>query len=156
GVFQLLDFDWVRELKGLAEGASTDVVLRGIILGVLVLGLVAVVAWKLLWRLTREFSDPALALVLERRYPRELGDRLITAVELADPRMADKYGYSQELVDQTVNDAADRVERLPVRQVFNWGRLARLGLLVVGLTVGLYLVTGAGFLMIGLATDQTA
>src|SRR5262245_57862350 len=45
-------------------------------------------------RLLYDFSDPALALVLERRFPDLLGDRLITAVELADVCSAAKLGYS--------------------------------------------------------------
>src|SRR5438128_3369793 len=146
GSYWLFGFDWVKEFSKLAQGKSTDVVVRGLLLAVLVGGLLAVVIWKIVLRLTREFSDPALAMVLERRYPRELGDRLITAVELADPRMAGKYGYSQELVDKTVNDAADRVESLPVRSVFDWSRLGRLGLLVVGVPLGLYLLMGLGHL----------
>ena len=35
----------------------------------------------------------ALALVLERRYPELLGDRLITAVELAEPGLARQYRF---------------------------------------------------------------
>src|SRR5262249_42571834 len=129
GSFELFGFDWVYELGKLAQGQGTDTVVRGVILGALVAGLLALVAWKVFFRLFKEFSDPALALVLERRFPRDLGDRLITAVEMADPNMADKYGYSQQLVDKTVNDAADRVERIPVRQVFNWGRLVLLAVM---------------------------
>ncbi len=79
-------------------------------------------------RVTREFSDPAVALVLERRFPRELGDRLITAVELADPRVAEKYGYSKALIERTITDAADRVEKVPVTEVFDWRRLRIFGL----------------------------
>src|SRR5262249_60581877 len=112
------------------RGRSPDSCLRGFLRALSTSGLFARVVGKGLLRLTREFSAPALALVLERRFPRQLGDRLITAVEMADPRMAEKYGYSQELVDKTVNDAANRVEELPVGQVFNWGRLRKLPALV--------------------------
>src|SRR5262249_11470387 len=100
GSYALFGFDWVQEPGERAQGQSTDIILRGVLLALLISGLIALVVWKVLWRLTREFSDPALALVLERRFPRQLGDRLITAVEMADPRMAEKYGYSQELVDK--------------------------------------------------------
>ena len=64
---------------------------------ILVAGLLAVVVVKVILRLVREFRDSALALVLERRFPRQLGDRLITAVEMADPHLAKKYGYSQQM-----------------------------------------------------------
>jgi hypothetical protein len=96
-------------------------------------------------RLTRDFSDPALALVLERRFPSVLGDRLITAVELANPRIAARYGYSQIMIEQTIHEAADRVETVPVREVFDWKRLGRYWIGVAIVTVGLYLVAGALF-----------
>ncbi|HMF20471.1 MAG TPA: hypothetical protein VKE98_24895 [Gemmataceae bacterium] len=142
GSFKLFGgWDWIQELQGITEESqTTDIVVRGVLLGILVAGLLAVVTVKVLLRLMREFRDTSLALVLERRFPKELGDRLITAVEMADPKLAVKYGFSSALIDQTINDAADRVEKVPVRQVFNWGRLRRLGLLVLGLTVGMYIL----------------
>lgn len=148
GIFKLTrGFDWVKELQDLSPGDRTaDLIVRGVILGVLVAGLLALVALKVFLRWFREFRDPALALVLERRFPRELGDRLITAVEMADPKLASKYGYSQALVDKTIVDAAERVEQVPVKQVFNWGRLGKLAGLVAALTLGMYLLVGAGYL----------
>src|SRR5262249_28100378 len=68
-------------------------------------GLLARVVVKGLSRLRREFRASALGLVLERRFPRLLGDRLITAVELGDPRLAEHYGYSQAMIDHTLEDA---------------------------------------------------
>lgn len=136
GVFRLAGWDWVQILSW---------EFRAGVLTVLVAGLLAVVAAKVLLRLLREFRDPALALVLERRFPRELGDRLITAVELADPAMAERYGYSQVMIDSTLREAAEQVDRLPVQEAFNWRRLRRLGLGVLGLTLGLYLVAGIAY-----------
>jgi hypothetical protein len=139
GLFALFGFDWIKELDR-AAGESASFWMRAVILFGLLAGLVAVVALKVIRRLMREFSDPALALVLERRFPRELGDRLITAVELADPKLSEKYGYSQTMLDQTIRDAADRVEKLPVHEVFNWARL-RAHVIWAGVaTVGVYLV----------------
>jgi hypothetical protein len=134
GLLRLRWIDWVDVLPW---------GFRAVVLGLFVLGMVAVVGFKVISRLFREFRDGALAMVLERRFPQQLGDRLITAVELADPQLAKHYGYSQEMVDHTVRDAADRVEKLPVRQVFNWTRLAVYGVIVAFLTVGLYLGVGA-------------
>src|SRR5262249_26141294 len=71
------------------------------------------------------------------------GDRLITAVELADPKLSEKYGYSQVMVDSTIRDAAERVERLPVHELFRWGRLKFTVALALLATVGLYLLVGA-------------
>lgn len=136
GFFRLLGVDWVQVLPwGLRAG----------VLSILVAGLLALLVLKVTLRLMREFRDAALALVLERRFPRLLGDRLITAVELADPLKAAKYGYSQPMVDQTIQEAAERVEQVPVNEAFNWGRLSRDGVIVVALTAGLFLLTGAGY-----------
>src|SRR6266851_1088189 len=117
--------------------------LRAVVLAGLVTGLVVLVAFKVLVRLLREFRDSALALLLERRFPLALGDRLITAVELADPRLAVRYGYSQSMIDQTVHDAADQVDRLDVALVFDWRRLRRYGVAVVVLTLGMFLLLGS-------------
>jgi hypothetical protein len=140
--WKLFSFDWLWEVQQSA-GTGATVGLRTMLLGCLVLGLVAVVVFKVVRRLFREFSDPAMAMLLERRFPRQLGDRLITAVELADPELAKKYGYSQVMVDKTIQDAADEVEKLPVQQIFRWGRL--LGMIATAVlgTVGLYLLCGA-------------
>src|SRR5207249_8224561 len=86
GFFKLFTVDWVQELPW----AFRVVVLMG-----LVAGMLAVVAMKVLARILRELRLPALALVLERRFPKLLGDRLITAVEMADRRLAKRYGFSQ-------------------------------------------------------------
>jgi hypothetical protein len=155
GPFLLFAFDWVQELNA-ALDPDTALLVRTILLGALILGLVAVVAFKIVSRLMRELSDPALALVLERRYPRELGDRLITAVELADNRSADRFGYSQAMIDRTIQDAAERVERLPVHQVFNWARLVRQGLVAAACTLGLYLLTFVGYVGYAVVTEQSS
>lgn len=136
GFFKAFGVDWVQELPfGVRAG----------VLGLLLAGLLAVVAAKVLLRLVREFSHPALALVLERRFPELLGDRLITAVEMADPRLAERYGHSQAMIDETVRDAAERVDRAPVREVFNRRRLWQYVGVVAALTAGLYVLAGAGY-----------
>src|SRR5262245_105079 len=72
GLFALFRFDWVKEIDRASGGLEASRWLRVGILAAVVAGLIAVVAFKVLRRLFREFSDPALALVLERRFPREL------------------------------------------------------------------------------------
>ena len=87
------------------------------------LGLLFVVfLTRVVFRLPAEFSYPSLALVLEKRFP-GLGDRLITAVELADVRRAAAFGYSPELIQQTIAEARERVAEVPLNSVFHWGRL---------------------------------
>ncbi len=131
GFFKLFGLDWVQ---------VAPYSLRAVALAGLVIGLVALVVSKVLFRLLRDFRDSALALLLERRFSSVLGDRLITAVELSDPHLAERYGYSQPMIDQTVRDAVERVDQLDVAQVFDWRRLRRYGLAVAILTLGVYLL----------------
>lgn len=134
GFFKAFGVDWVQVVPW---------ELRAVVLAGLSTGLVVVVASKVLFRLLREFRDSALALVLERRFPAELGDRLITAVEMADPRLAQRYGYSQPMIDQTVADAAQRVDRLDIAEVFDWRRLRRYGVALAAVTFGIFLLLGS-------------
>lgn len=136
GIFRLFHFDWVQET---AWGVRCGVLV------ILLSGLLAAVALKVVTRLFREFRDAALALVLERRYPQILGDRLITAVELADPRKAAAIGYSPAMVQETIHEAAQRVEQLQIKEVFDWERLIRRGILIGILALGGYLVAGCLF-----------
>ncbi len=100
-------------------------------------------------RLNYDFHDDALALVLERRFPQQLGDRLITAVELADSKAAAKYGYSEPMIVATIHDAAERVGQVPVREAFDWKRLWTQGGLVVALTAVMYGIAGVVFCLPG-------
>lgn len=92
-------------------------------------------------RLLYEFRDPALAMVLERRYPQLLGDRLITAVELHDPKEAEQLGYSPAMLENTILEASDRVDQIHLGEVFRWKRLWYHGALALFLTVGIYLLS---------------
>jgi hypothetical protein len=136
GIFKVTGLDWIQIL-----GRP----FRGAVLICLLLGLVGLIVLKVAGRLMREFRAAALALLLERRFPKLLGDRLITAVELADPKKAARYGYSQAMIDQTIQDAADLVGKVPVREVFNWRRLVRYGIMTVVLTIGLYLLVAGSY-----------
>jgi hypothetical protein len=128
GLFKVSGFDWVQDApRGLRAAA----------LALLAVALVAIVATRVVLRLTREFSYPSLALVLEKRYPAVLGDRLITAVELADVRGQAHVGYSPQMIERTIAEARDAVETVPVREVFNWRRLWRRLLLVAVLMAAL-------------------
>ncbi|MCS6850488.1 MAG: hypothetical protein NZ700_04880 [Gemmataceae bacterium] len=136
GFFKAFDIDWVQELP--------REVRAGILIALLT-GLLALVTLKVVLRVARDFRDAPLALVLERRFPSLLGDRLITAVELADPRLAQRYGYSQPMVELTIQQAAERVAQVPVRDAFNWDRLKHYGWVVLAVTLGIYFVVGAGY-----------
>src|SRR4051794_19552986 len=133
GVFKLFAFDWALEAhKGF----------RVVALVVAVGALLALVATKVVIRLTRDFSDSSLALILEKRYPKILGDRLISAVQLADLEWAKQYGYSTDMIKKTIDDVRLKVDEIPVRNVFNWRRLWVQAGVFLALTAGLFLLSG--------------
>ena len=134
GVFKLTGWDWAL------DGARW---VRVLALVVALTLFAAILVTRIARRVTKEFSYPALALVLERKFPAVLGDRLITAVEMADVEAMGRFGYSKEMIHATIAEARERVARVPVRDVFNWKRLWMLGLFAVGLLVGT-LVVGFG------------
>ena len=136
GLFRATVWDWVLD----APAAVRIVALIASIL--LFLGTVTL---RIVRRLTKELSYPALALVLERRFPQVLGDRLITAVELADVSRAAREGYSAEMVRQTIIEARARVAGVPVGSVLNWRRLWVLGIAAVTLWVGTVVAGYAAF-----------
>jgi hypothetical protein len=126
--------------------ARDDGTVGSLVVGLLVCGLLGgFTALIVVKRLLYEFRDQALALVLERRFPEILGDRLITAVELGNPKEAAKYGYSAVMVEVTIHEAAERVGKLPLGQVFDWKRLFRQGWIALVLTVAAYLIVGLAF-----------
>lgn len=127
GLFKTLGWDWVRDGAKWVRGLALVVAL-GLFAGILV--------FRIARRLNKEFSYPALALVLERKFPNVLGDRLITAVEMADVEAMGRFGYSKEMIRATIAEARERVGKVPVNEVFNWKRLWVLGFLAVGLFVG--------------------
>lgn len=136
GIFRLTSVDWVQDAPW---GLRLSVLLVGVAI------LVGLVVTRVLLRLNREFSYPALALVLEKRYPKLLGDRLITAVELADVQRMARYGYSEEMILRTIDEARERVEQVPVESVFNWRRLWTQAILLVGIAVGVLALSFAGY-----------
>jgi len=136
GFFKLFTIDWVQELP---------VWFRGAVLAALITGMIALLTFKIALRLSRDFRDAALALVLERRFPGILGDRLITAVELSNSEEAARLGFSRVMLHQTVQEAAVKVEQVPINEVFDWNRLKRSAMTVVLLTVGLFFLVGLAF-----------
>ena len=144
GPWRLFSFDWLWQADELS-GPQTTRLLRAVILVGVLVGLGAVVVFKVMRRLFKEFSDASVALLLEKRYPKQLGDRLITAVELADPTLAQKYGYSQTMVDHTIRDAAERVGQLPVHEIFRWNLLRFKWALALAATLGVYLLAAGAW-----------
>ncbi|MFO0938085.1 MAG: hypothetical protein U0798_16400 [Gemmataceae bacterium] len=135
GSFKLFTIDWVLDAPKLLR-----------VVGLLIfLGLLAaIVGYLWYYRLTRTFSNSSLALVLEKRFPQLLGDRLITAVELADVEKAKNSGISGDMLRDTIADARERVAKVPVSQAFNWGRLKSRGMTLVAVAIGLFILVFAG------------
>jgi hypothetical protein len=137
-------FDW-----GLFKALGVDIVqqwpwaFRAIVLVGLSSFLVTILLFTIVFRFLVQFSDRAMAKVLEHRFPHLLQDKLITAVELHDPAEAAKYGYSPDMIRQTIADAAVQVEKVPVKEAFNWKRLRNRAVWVGILSVGAYLFVGA-------------
>lgn len=142
GVFKAFTWDWVQD-------GTRWIRIIALVIGLALLG--SIVVFRIVRRLTTEFTYPALALVLERRFPKVLGDRLITAVELADVEKAARYGYSADMIRQTISEARESVATVPVNEVFNWRRLWIMGLLAVGIPL---LVVIFAFAIYALATGS--
>lgn len=136
GAFRLAQIDW-------AQDAPWWLRLVLLLTGLLVL--FGLLITRVVLRMNREFSYPALALVLEKRFPKILGDRLITAVELADVKRMAQYGYSEQMIRQTIDDARERVDQVPIETVFNWRRLRMQGAALFGVVVGGVIVVFAGY-----------
>jgi len=133
GLFKAAAWDWALDAPRWVRAAALVVAL---------LALATILVLRIARRLTKELSYPALALVLERRFPAVFGDRLITAVELADMDHQARYGYSREMIQRTIDEARERVGTVPTRDVFHWRRLWNLGYVAAGLVL---LVAAAGF-----------
>ena len=117
---------------------------RQALLLVVLAAVVAAFAWYLVLRLMRQLRARALALVLERRFP-ELNDRLITAVELAESRRH-PVGLTAAMLQRTADEAAELVQRLELREVFNVRPLAR--------AIGLAAVLVVSVAAFGLASSE--
>jgi hypothetical protein len=126
GLFKVSGWDWVQ------DGSRA---IRALALSLALILFALLLVSRIVTRLTKEFSYASLALVLERRFPKILGDRLITAVEMADVEKMGKFGYSKEMLRATIAEARERVAKVPVSQVFNWKRLWVMGFLAVALVL---------------------
>ncbi len=86
--------------------------------GVAGVGLVLV-----LFRVFRSFRAKSLALILEKRFP-ELGDRLVTAVELCSQPEA-RSELTSAMLERTVAEATEKLQQLDVGSVFDKQPLRR-------------------------------
>jgi len=143
GVFLLFHYDWILELNFTDENGQASLAVRIVTMLLVLAGLGVTLYRKVIRRMFTDFSDASIALVLERRFPRELGDRLITAVELADPNIGPKFGYSSAFIALTIEEADEKVSRLPVARVFDWTRLRWMWVYSLLMTIGVFLLVSA-------------
>lgn len=89
-------------------------------------GATAWVAFRFLRR--RAPGEDPLAVAVERRFP-ALGDRLISAVQLARESDPERYGMSGQLIADEVEEATRAVEGIRLADVVDSRKVARIGLL---------------------------
>lgn len=109
--------------------------IRLLIAGGAVVLVVSGLAWWVLLRTFREYRLQALALILERRFPR-LNDRLITLVESFDDR-SEHPELTRSMLRRTSDELSDLLPSLELREVFNRRPLWRSMVLSVLLLVSL-------------------
>jgi len=100
------------------------------------LGALGWVSWRYLVRRLRAVpgEDP-LAVAVEARHP-QLGDRLISALQLAREPDPERYGMSPQLIEDAIREAVEPVRSVRFGDVLDTRRVAKrcaLGLLALGL-----------------------
>jgi len=108
---------------------------RAVIL-IAALGALGWTIWRYVLRRLRGLpgEDP-LAVAVEARYP-ELGDRLISALQLAREADPERYGMSPQLIEDAIHEVAEPVRHLDFGQILALPRVIRrtaLGILALGL-----------------------
>ena len=105
------------------------------------LGGVGWVCWRYLWqRVSAVPGEDPLAIAVEKRFP-QLGDRLISAIQLARETDPERYGMSQQLIDDAIKEAFGPVSKVRFREVLASGRVLKR--LALGVIAVLLLAAGA-------------
>ena len=158
GLFLVLWFpSWIAFDYGIFKATGIDYALhshwglRAAFIALMLAILGAYIAVRLYRLINKDLSYTSLALVLEKRHPELLRDRLITAIELADLDKAEAQGYSREMVQKTIDEAHERIGRVNVMGVFRWKRLWSK---VIFASLILLLFTGAAFGIHALGTKS--
>ncbi len=136
-LFQILGFDYVRE-----GSPSIQTFLRSGAQLILIAGVSYILIRYLFSRLFTPISTSDLAVLLERRFPKELGDKFVTAVELNDWEKAREHGYSPSMLEVTTRQAERDISSIAIDETLNKHRLRKL----LALTTVCIIVTVAGLL----------
>lgn len=129
GLFGAVTFDLAEHLPGWVRWGQTVV----LALSCLAFGL------SRLPLLASPLPDSDMALALERKFSKELGDRLITAVELGQPGAKGLSSMSKAMIEATRADAATSIENIRLDAVFDTARPRRQAFTVAGIFLGGYL-----------------
>jgi len=94
---------------------------------VILIGMLAALGWTVYRYLVRRLSgvpgeDP-LAIAVERRFP-ELGDRLISALQLSRESDPERYGMSPQLIDDAIADALEPASKVRFSEILATARQA--------------------------------
>jgi hypothetical protein len=143
-LFGLVPQPWIR--RHLLELPALFHVLIAAVLAPVFL---VILLYRFLFWLRTTDENREMALVLEKRFPDVLGDRLITAVELVDIEKQRAYGFSTDMIRQTVDEARERVAQVPVASVFNWDRIGRKAIALGVVGIGSLLVAYAAYTAVG-------
>jgi hypothetical protein len=138
-LFKLLGFDYIRE-----GSPSIQTFLRSGALLILVAGVGYLLYRFLFSRLMRPITTSDLAMLLERRFSKELGDKFVTAVELHDWEKAREQGYSPSMLETTTRDAELGIRSIDTDATLNKPRLRQL----LGIASGCIILTLAGLLFL--------
>lgn len=129
----LCGIDYLRD--GLVEGHRVARMLYWLGLWV---GLAVVLGYHFIYRLRTRIDLSSVAVVLERRFAKQLGDRLLTALDFANPEAAAQRAVSWPLAAVAQREAAERLAQLPLHELFNRQRLRTR----IGAALGAWLVLG--------------
>ena len=112
--------------------------LRAGLLAVAAAGLAAVLFLFILRRAFVRLSNRNMAMLLERQFP-QINDSLLTSVSLLD-RPIESGGFHPQMLAHTGNLARQRLEGVPLSQVFNPMPLVRKVVIALGLALAVVLL----------------
>lgn len=127
GVFSLFGLDWAQLLPG---------PVRGLPILALVIVLVVYGVFRVAQPALTPLSRSSLAILLERRFPNELREQLITAVDLGDPGEAQRRGYSRDMAERVFAGARASLERAKADLVLDWPALSLFATLALAVCLG--------------------
>jgi hypothetical protein len=111
--------------------------LRATILALCAVGVLGVLLRRLILPQASALRANDLAMLVERRY-RQLGDRLISALQLADRREALAAGMSGAMIDRVISEAESQANEIKLNDIVDKRRLAKVwgAVLVLAVLLG--------------------